>query len=137
MFLVLLIVFILALNFWGVSIKISEGYQYAAVVLPYDFSVNAFRSVSITVYSLNGEKKSWKLPVQRREHFRACYWGDDENLWIDGQYGISVNRLEVGEWVEFPIIGSNNEGMLFIDCSGVQESISREEIPIEILKRIE
>lgn len=103
-FLLLLIILFSVLNFWGVSIKLSKDYHYAVIVLPYDLSIDPLRLVNITVISLTGEKTSWDLPQQRREHFRACYWGNNDKF--------------------------------FIDYIGVQGSISHEEIPMAIIRRL-
>lgn len=133
--LILLIVFIFVLNFWGVSIKLSKDYRYAVVVLPQNLSMDSFRIVNITVFSLTGEKTSWELSAQRREHFRSCYWGDDEDLWIDGEFGIILNRYENGEWKEYPVIGMEEGDILFTDCKGAQGSISQEKVPSAIIRR--
>lgn len=135
-FLLLLIMLFLTLNFGGVSIKLSPDYQYVVIVLPSDLSIDSLRMVNITVMSLTGEKTSWNLPQQRREHFRACYWGNNDQLWIDGEFGVIMHQLKDGEWLEYPITGMDEDDILFIDYKGVQGSISRAEVPKAIVKRL-
>lgn len=135
-FLLLLIMLFSVINFLGVNIKLSKDHQYAVIVLPYDLSIDSLRLVNITVVSLTGEKTSWDLPKQRREHFRACYWGNDDKLWIDGEFGIVLHQFVDGDWQECPVIGMDEDGVLFINDSGAQGSISREEIPKAIIRRL-
>lgn len=121
----------------GVSIKLSTDYQYAVIVSPFDLSMDPLRLVNITVISLTGEKTSWDLPRHRREHFHACYWGNNDQLWIDGEFGVIMHQLKDGEWLEYPVIGMDKDDILFIDYDGVQGNISRAEVPMAIIRRLE
>lgn len=127
----------MCVNYYGMEIKISKDNQFVEVVVPVDvLYISDFRTVDVWIIDLSNIKNRYHISNQARKHFQTCYWGENNDLWVDGDTGIVLFQYENNEWTEYPVIDMSNGEII---CVGKEypKLIDIALVPRQILQRLE
>ena len=133
----IIIMFILIINnFYGLEIKISRDYHFLEIALPVDLlAFDEFRQVDIWVMELTDAKNRVCVSSQTRKFFQGCFWGDNNELWIDGDVGIVMYQHESSVWKEYPVVGVDGENVICY-CMDGTKNIDLKLVPKVIAKKL-
>lgn len=124
------------INFYGLEIKISKDCHFLEIALPVDLlSFDEFRQVNIWVMELADAKNRVCVSSQTRKFFHGCFWGDNNELWIDGDVGVVMYQHESSVWKEYSVVGVDRESVICYCVDGTK-NIELKLVPKVIAKKL-